>query len=227
MATASDIITAALNKVGVYVPTTAQQATALQSLNNMISSWGADLIQPYQTRESFSLTVGTASYTIGTGGTFSATRPMRIESCFLRNSDGYDFPVDIMSKKDYDAISSKSFSARPEKVILLTEYPLAYIIFDNAPDVAYTAYFDFTKQFTEFSTVSDSVSLPSEYKEALVYNLAISCAEDWDRKVSQTVLLRARETKVMILALNASNQPCPIASFDIRTGSRYNINIDQ
>jgi hypothetical protein len=226
MATANDLITAAFQKVNVYSPTTAQVASALISLNNMISMWGVEFLNYVPTSESLSVTT-TATYTIGSGGTWDTVRPISVEECYLLDSDGYSHPVGIISVKDYSRISSKTFSARPENLYFVPEYPLAKIVFESVPDTTYTAYFVFHKPITELSAVGTTVSLPDQYKEAIVYNLAISLGEDWDRKIPQTVVMRAMQTKDLLLRLNAINNPPPMASFDISGSGGYNIEIDE
>lgn len=221
MSTAGGIITAAFIKVGVTDPTTAQTASALISLNNMISLLGADMLPPVVTSETKTLTIADYEYTIGSGGDWDTVRPLKVISCYLRDSDGTDYPVTVMSSIDYNRISDKNASARPTGLYFLPEYPLAKIIFDAAPNYAYNAYFEFLKNFTEFATTATSVTLPEEYKEALVYNLAVSLGEDWDRVVGKTVYAQAMRTRDIIDHLNASNKPIPKARFDDMLQGNY------
>jgi len=224
--TAGDLITAAFLKIGVDSPTAAHTASALISLNNMVSSWGGELMAPSLTRENFTLTAGTASYTIGAAGVFATVRPIRIESAFLRDTDGYDWPLDIVSVKDINAVTYKTTEAKPGRMYFAPEETLAKIVFECEPDIAYVLYIDSWKNFTEFALTTTTVTLPNEYKEAIVYNLAVSLAEDWDRVVSSTVQQRAQDTKYLISAANAATRPVPTAKFDLMIGRTYNITTD-
>jgi len=218
MATAGSIITAAFIKVGIDSPTTAQMASSLISLNNMISLLGADMLAPVVVSQTLALIApGSAEYTIGETGSpsWNTVRPILVLSCFLRDSGNYDYPVEIMSSKDYALISNKSFDARPTELYFLPEYPLAKIIFNAIPPAgAYNAHFVFLKNFTEFALITTPVALPNEYKEALVYNLAVSLGEDWDRVVSKTVYMQAMRTREVIDRLNAATKVIPKAKFD-------------
>ena len=229
MPAASDIITAASQKIGVQSPTAAQNATALASLNNMITFWGTDKLNYVVTSESLAIGTSTATYTIGSGGDLDTVRPISLEECFLRDSDGYDHPVSVMPSRAYNRLYYKSFSARPTLGYFLPEFPLAKIIFNSIPNAAYTAYFEFTKGFTAFASTTTTIGAtwPNEYIEALVYNLAVSLGEDWDRKIPETVILHARETKESIDAMNAGNKPVPKAKFDLFVRSSYNIETDE
>lgn len=227
MATAGDMITAAFLKVGVGSPTSAQTASALISLNNMMSLLGADLLTHVVISESFAVTAGDADYTIGKStANWDTDRPVKVASCFLRDSEGYDHPLGVLSSKGYAGIGKKDYSARPTALYFLPEYPNARIIFNASPDAAYTAYLEFMKNFTEFAATSTTFSMPLEYKEALTYNLAISLGEDWDRVVPKTVQIKAMESREIIDRLNASNRPPAVAKFDFCNGGIYEIEND-
>jgi len=226
MATAGDLITAAFLKVGVGSPTANQTASALISLNNMVSSWGGEQLVTAVTRENFTLTAGDAEYTIGLGGDFDTVRPIRIESAFLRDTEDYDWPLEVVSAKDVNAVTYKATEAKPGKLYFVPEVTLAKIIFDCEPDIAYVLYLESWKNFTEFTDTTTTVTLPNEYKEAIIYNLAVSLAEDWDRVVSKSVMMRADETKYLLSAANAATRPVPTAKFDLAMGCTYNIEIE-
>ena len=213
--TAATIISASFDKIGIATPTTAQNTSALTSLNNMISLMGADFLPPYVTRYSHALTIADAEYTIGSGGNFDTTRPLKIESAFLRDSSSYDHPLKIISSHDYNSIFSKSMTSAPEYLYYQPEYTIGKIILDSAPEQAYDLHLDMWVNFTEFAALSTSFALPNEYKAFFVYNLAVSLAEDWDRNVSKTLYAMAQESKNIIERLNASVKPTPIARFDI------------
>lgn len=213
--TAQTIIDAAYRKIGISSPTSDEDNNALEALNNMLGLWGLDFLVTVITRESLSLVVGTAEYTIGSGGDLDTVRPLSIESCYLKDSDDYSYVVDVnMSAKDYDRISSKTFESRPSKLYFIPEYPLAKIIFNKESDETYTAHFEFWKNFTEFAALTTAFSFPNAYKEAMVYNLAIRLAEDNSVQITQTVAMTAQQSLALISRLNAINRPPAISRFN-------------
>ena len=222
MATAGGIITAAFIKVGVEAPTTAQTASGLISLNNMMSLLGSDMLTPVVVSESFSLAVADQEYTIGPTGQWVTVRPLLVKSCFLRDDSNYDTPIRVIATREYRDIRSKSWDGRPGRVYFIPEYPDAKLIFDARPHVAFDGYFEFLKNFTEFAATGTSVDLPNEYKEALVYNLAVSLGEDWDRVVSKTLYAQSIRTREVIDRMNAAARPVPRAKFDF--GGRIVVN---
>jgi hypothetical protein len=230
--TAAEIITAAFSKIGVSTPTAAHNASALISLNNLVSMLGAQSLNYSVVEESFSLVVADSDYTIGSGGQWNTVRPIRVISCYLRDGDDYDYPVQVISTKDYNRLSNKAFSARPTELRWLPEYPLGRIIFNTSPEYAYTVYFQFGKNFTEFATASAALSAPNEYKECLVYNLAVSLGEDWSRTIPKTIIVKAEQYKEVLKRLIASTRKVPRAKFDFAgmgagTDSGYNIVTDE
>jgi len=228
MAAASDIISKASTKVGVASPTATQNAEALASLNDMIAFWGTENLHFVVTSETLSIGTSTATYTIGSGGNLNTVRPVGIEKCFLKDANGYDWPVDLMSSDRYNRLDYKPTVARPTKLYYLPEFPLAKVIFETVPDAAYTAYFEFKKGFSAFASTTATLgaTFPSEYYEALVYNLAVAIAENWDRKIPPTVMMRAQETKTAIESMNAANRPVPDAKFDLFDSGSRNITTD-
>lgn len=224
--TAGDLITAAFNKVGVYNPTANQTASALISLNNLVSSWVTEYLRPAAIRESFTLTSGDAEYTIGPSGDKDTVRPMRIENAYLTDSAGHSWPIEVINAKDWNDVGYKATEAKPERVYFIPQETTAKIIFECEPNEAYTFYYEAWQPITEFTDTTTETTLPVEYKEAVVYNLAVSLAEDWDRTIHPSVYERAKETKYLLSAAGASTRPPAKAKFDMLIGTTYDITSD-
>lgn len=179
MATAQNIIDRAFNKINLVTPSVSQNSNALDSLNDMISSWSADgLIVPYRTLENFTLIVGTAIYTIGSGGNFDTVRPLEIFEIYIRDSSNTDHYLNTMTQSQYAGIPNKGTDARPERFYYDPQYSLGKIYFESEPISAETIFIVSDKPITELANVTTAVSLPDFYKEALVYNLAVRLALD-------------------------------------------------
>lgn len=223
--TANAIIDAAYRKIQNTAPSGDDNVNALESLNNMISLWGTASLVPYRVRESFDLVAGTRDYTIGSGGDFDTIRPMRIVNITLRDSDNYNYPITLISGREWDGISYKENSGRPTKAYYTTEYPLGIIRFNKKPSAADKVYVCSWKNFTEFADVETAVSLPGEYKDALIYNLAVRLAEDNTVELPKSVYRYAALSLVLLKKLLASNRKVPQAVFDFG-GGNYNITTD-
>ncbi|MDO9535099.1 MAG: hypothetical protein Q7J85_07145 [Bacillota bacterium] len=227
MATANTFTDAAYRLCGMLSPTTNENEYGLEALNNMLSLWGADFLVPVVTRESKALTIGTSEYTIGAGGDLDTVRPMRIENAYLKDSDGYSYPLKEMSADEYNDITLKTQEGRPTKYYFIPDETLSKIIFNFEPDAAYTLYFESWKNFTEFAALTTTVTLPNEYKEAIISNLAIILGEENSIDLPKSVYARADASLSLISRLVAITRIPPKAKFEFTGGQRYNITTDE
>ena len=228
MATTVNTLTdAAYRKCGIINPSGTEDTYAFEALNNMISTWALEFILPYLVREDFDLVIGTSEYTIGSGGDFDTVRPISLSSVYLTNSDNYSFYVTPHGPKDHNKIKNKTLSGRPVNIYFVPEYPLAKLIFNKETDVVYTAHFEFWKALTEFAELTTTFALPLEFKEAIIYNLAVKLAEDNSIELPQTVGQTAITVLHLISKTLIANRAPPKVSFDLANRGAYNIIVDE
>lgn len=207
--TAADIIKRALRIAQVIgqgddPSGTDQETDAFTVLNSMIASWSAErLMIPYLVTDSLTLSIGDGEYTYGTGGDINSARPNRIEEAYVRDSEGNDFPVDIIHVSKYNDVGLKSTQGRPYYLYYIAEYPLAKIKLIYVPDAAETLYLDSWKPLTQIATVATTINLPGEYQRALEYNLAVNIAPEYAQELPQSVYTLANQTMRTIKSLNA------------------------
>lgn len=211
--TATELITAAAGKIAVRNLTAADSATALVTLNAFLTAEGVSGMYYVDTRESFTLTESDYDYTIGPSGGFVTERPERILHCVLRDADSYDTTLEIIDIQEYQNITNKAWVGKPSRVCLEQGLTNATILFDCAPDYAYTAEFLFQKTFATVSA-GDTISAPGEFIAYLIYNLAIHLATDWDRAPSAAVATLAKEYSDRIQRHIAARRLPRKATFD-------------
>jgi hypothetical protein len=207
MSTALDIITDALIDLGAIDPIedlTADEAShGLRRLNEMLASWSLESLAVYQIlNEGFATVAGTASYSIGSGATWNTTRPLRIESAFLRYSST-DYPLRILSREEYDAITLKTTQFMPEVLYFEPSVANAVIYLYGVPDAVYTVYLNSLKQLQSFTALTTTVVLPPGYLRAIKANLSLELAPAYNRRPPDAVLAIARESKANIKRLNS------------------------
>lgn len=213
----SSLISMSLRKIGALSSgetiETARQSEALSALQVMLRSWGALSLNVFATvKENFTLSSGTASYTWGSGGTFATTRPQVIAGAYVLDSANVSHPVDMITETQYRDISVKTTSGRPDSLFYYKNYPLGTVYLYPVPDAAEALYIDSYKQFTEtssFGLVTDTLSFPSEYEEAIVYNLAIRLAPEYGKTVSVEVSSIAKKAYDDLVTSNSSNRVEP------------------
>lgn len=226
---ARDIITAALRKIRVkragFDPSAEEMADGLEELNNMIDSWSADdLLVPYRTRESFTLTQGQQPHTIGSGGDLDTTQPTDIHEAILVSSTTR-YPLHIGNLDDLGSVADLTTQGRPHWIYFERGLTTGNIWFEYAPDEAYTLILHTLKRLTTFATLDTDESFPDEYRQALVYNLAVNLAPDAGKEPSRVVVVRAEQT-LKTIERNVSADRVPLLEYDAaiaRTRPRYDI----
>lgn len=232
MATANDLITAAFKRGRILgadqVPGASEAADALAAFNRMLDTWWIDRLAVFQVQqENFPLVVGQASRTIGVGGNFNTTWPVKIvEGCFVRRG-GVDYPVKVIDDRtEYDRIRVKSSAGMPLALFYDRAYPLGTIYFYYVPDVADTIYLNSWKRLQTLAALVTAISLPPGYEELIVDGLAIKLCPDYGMTAPQDVKQSFSTTKKLLGQVNAPSLVMSMdpnllpqrAGYDIRTG---------
>lgn len=214
MTTALDLVTRAMKQRRILgnngTPTGSEGADGLVSLNAMLKTWSGQRAMVYQIlQEALTLSAGNASRTIGTSGNFNTTRPTRVMDSTLVLSD-ITYPVELISIEDYDAISDKTTSGRPEVMAYRPEFPLGILYFYPVPDstAATASAFKLNswKQLQQFASLSTDYAMPPEYEEAIVFNLSRRLSH-MGGQLSQDDMLIAQESYNTVRNVNGSPRP--------------------
>lgn len=177
--TVSDIVTRAARALGFLGRTetmsSADMTDGVNCLNEMLDSWSNEKLNSYVTlQRSFTLTIGTQTYTIGSGGTINSTRPFDIDSAFLRDANSNDYPIRVIGRLEWDRIGDKTTTSQiPDTLFYDSQYPLGIINIFPVPLAAYTVYFNSTLDETTYTTLTTAISMPVGYVLAYVLNLAL------------------------------------------------------
>lgn len=182
MATGIQLITRSMQALGILgrteVPSAGEANDALTAFNAMLDSWsnGEDLMSFVVLERSFPLVVGTASYTIGTGGVVNTARPNDITQAYILDPIGNKFLMEILPRDKWNQIGNVSSiitSQIPSTMFYDPQYPLGVINIFPTPLLNYTCYFDSTQDQVDFTTLTQSLSMPPGYERAMVLNLAL------------------------------------------------------
>ena len=207
MTTALDIINGALRLLQVKssdAALTAEEANdALDSLNTMIDGWSTGSLMVYHaTKESFMLTPGQSTYTIGTGGNFNTSRPVDILQATL-TVNGSDYGVTPVGFDDYADIRLKTLSTTfVEQLYYEKSFPLGNIYLYPVPNSASTLTIYSNKQLTEFTSLTDTFVFPNGYKKAMKYALAMDLAPEYQRDAGDDVRRTAVSAVAAIKRMN-------------------------
>lgn len=209
--TVRELIKSSLRIIGVIAsgetPSADESADALQTLNGILGSWSnQSLLVPSKAREVFTLVVGTQSYTIGTLGTFNATRPIKILSAaVIAAGTDFETPINILTQQQWAEVSNKNFSGIATAIYPEGTYPLETLNVYPKPEAADQLVIYSTKPLTAFASLNDVITLPAGYDRALKYNLAVELAAEYGKQLPQEVVVIASESKSEIEALNSES----------------------
>jgi hypothetical protein len=230
MSTIRDVIKASLDSLGVLAegetPNADQEEAARLVLNRMLSAWSIDgLLVHAIVREEFTLASGQASRTIGTGGNFDTSRPIRIVQAKLEDqsqTDTPEYPLEVVTTDQWASIVDKAVTSYiPRRIWLDGSYPLNIIYFWPIPSATNKLVLYSEKPLTSFSNVTTSFSFPEGYEEAVVMNLGRKLARSYGKALDQDYLTECEELKGNIRRLNQKPQfmECDQALI----GSRFDI----
>lgn len=123
--TAGDIINSSLRTLGVLGATDSATTTditnCLQALNIIVKDWGKDAQYLWKQKEILlPMVTSIASYQIGPTaigtGALVTDRPLRIIDSFIRDSNGHDTNLQIISKQEYNLLGDKTSSGVPNQI---------------------------------------------------------------------------------------------------------------
>lgn len=211
MSTVRDLVKGSLRLIGAIAqgetPSAPEASDALTSLNGMLDGWSTEKLIIYdETFEDLTLIPSQQLYTIGSGGNFNTTRPLRISKAFIKKTNGSDYveyPIEIANEDEWAMIASKSVSSTyPQKLYYEQAYPLGKIRLWPVPTEANTLVLYSWKPLTAFASLDTTISIPPGYLRAIRYNLAMELAPEYGKPTSTEVMAIASESKTAIKRLN-------------------------
>jgi hypothetical protein len=230
-ATALDIIKIAFSSLGVYaagenIPSDDAQL-ALTVFNDMLDSWSNESLTCYaQLEQTAPLVVGQQKYTIGPGGNFNMTRPLRINnapgSAYIQDAQGNIYPLDVVPQTTWNLIGQRFVNSNlPDTLFYDPQYPLGIINIFPVPNISYNIFFDSYLQLTEFANLTTQINLPPGYKTAFQDNLAVYMKPHFaDAQIDPLVIQAAMKSKGNIKRTNMRQM---VARYDSDLVSRVNV----
>jgi hypothetical protein len=196
---AADLIASSARLAGVLADgetlTASEFNDCLLVLNDMLEDWSTEKLSVWDTaNEVFSLVAGTASYTMGSGGTFNTARPpLGIIGGFV-TLNGMDFPLTPITRAAYDMLPAKSQGGIPERVLYVGSYPLASVVLWPVPSEAMTVSLQTTRTLAQ-AALTTSLSGPPGWIKALRTNLGVELCPEFGARASPDLLIIAADAK--------------------------------
>lgn len=204
IATRDEIIQAAYRKIGVISfgdsLTSEQAVEGIFALQQVLKDWQNKNVFLW-TRQLLTATLVAAT------ATYTPTDPaiIGIEEAFLRDADGNDRLIRVLSYADFQNIENKSEAGMPTAITLnnrqnctLSVWPIPA----TADAAAYTLYYMGISRIKDMDDANGNGDVPSRYQRALIYDLAVELAPDHAIPGTETDRLEARAEKIFERAKN-------------------------
>lgn len=241
VATAGDLVNAALREIGVLGGGETAPAhdaeDALSTLNRAIDNWGIQPLLLYEIlRTTWTITSGTGQYKVGTGATVNVARVPFVENMVVKYqdtslSDTTEFALTKLTEEGWQNIDIKTQTAVYPSMFY---YSPAYVAYSQGlielwpiptsstlQGVLYAPY-----QVPEFSGLTTVMNLPNGYARMIVKNLALELCPSYGRQADPLLVSQARDAiswvkqnnhRVTDLAMD------PSALIGMENGANYSI----
>jgi len=222
--TAQTLIKRSLRLIGAIAtgetPTADELAEGLEALRMMLRNWSSRNINIYGiTQQSVSLT-GATSYTIGSGGTIATTRPVDILS-----ATGANYSIEMIDYSTYQRLNLAGGGGECEKIWYNPLYPLGYLY--PWPLSSETITLDCLMPLSDPTAITTSISFPPEYDDAIVYNLALRLAPEYEADPSGVIIGLAADTLKALETRNFANSMKVVRPEILKLATaRWNIDYD-
>jgi len=190
-------------------------------MNGLIDSLGSDILNiftfsPYR----FLLTANKQQYTLGPGGDWNITRPMRIEQATLmlyptitgtgtnqvigtNGSNTLFLPIDMATDEEFAAITVRGLQ-NPWPTVMYDNgnYPLRTLSVWPIPTQVQAVELWLWEPLTDYATLDNELNLPPGYERYLRFKLAVEIAPEFGKTVQDNVIASLMEAEANIKRLN-------------------------
>ena len=142
-------------------------------LNRMTKAWSKKGLNVWAWKQgTLTLVVDQQSYTLGPGGDLAIDRPLAIENA-RRVVNSVETPIEIVARQVYMDQPSKDSTGKPVFVYYDAKLTQGVLYVWPAPDAADSIKFDYRSYIEDFDTSANTPYFPTEWLDAVVYNLAL------------------------------------------------------
>lgn len=216
----NDLIDLAFVDLAVTQPgesiTTAIRTDAQSRLNMLLSGLNAEGRTVFnQVTQTFSLSAGTAAYTLGNGGTFSTTGSLRAQKVTFWEANATNIRDGgaVLSLAHLGAVAREhtgDLRPIPKAVGADTAYPLINVRVSPAPSATPgTLTLGYWTPIAQISDFTAALSLPDGWPEMLHWNLALELFPQYARpgQTLDAIAAMAQNAKARLVDQNGMGEP--------------------
>lgn len=224
MTTTREMISSSLRKIGVLGAgenMTAEDANdGLDNLNQMLDAWSADGQVIYsRSVDTINLSSGVLSYTMGPSGDINTARPVSITEATITQGGLLMSPLMIWGAETYATLGMPSLQGIPSNLYVNNSVPLLELKLYPVPIGGLQLNIYSMKKLSDFA-LNDTVVLPPGYEQAIIFNLAVLLAPEYEKEASGTVRNIASDA-LSTIKRNNQQYPAPTMAVDPMLSQRY------
>lgn len=197
-------------------PTADEMNDGLGSLNDLLQTLSLQNLAVFgSATETFPTIAGQALYTIGPGGNWDTTRPVRIAGDATCTFNGVDFPVTQIGQGEYDAIGLKT-QQQPiiEKLLYVNANPLGLITLWPVPSGIINITLDIDRVLIQVDSITTPLIFPPGYLLLFRHMLAVLIAPDHGLASSPEVAMIASVGAKVLADIKRANKVKRRSTFD-------------
>jgi hypothetical protein len=182
----NQVISGALRKLGVLpsggTATSNQISDAADALNAIVKAFQADGMPLWKvSSQAFTVVDGTSSYTVGPSQTINCPKPLRILQAFWTPTGGTNTPLNVYTRYDFNELPQGStYEGDPVNLYYQPLRTTGVIKLWPTPDNSTTSItFHYISPFEDMDNSTDDFDFPSEWMQAIIYNLAWALAPEY------------------------------------------------
>lgn len=198
------------NAVGVDQTLTALETSdCLRAFNDLLEMWSTQNLAVFSSAtQTFNTVANQATYTIGVGGNWNTTRPVRIADTAYYTVQNITFPVAQVDQEQYDLIPYKTQPGGGTDInqyfLYVNDYPLGLVTLWPVPNAILPITLNIDRVLTQLTSAGGAISFPPGYIDAFVNNLAVKLGPKFGKKMKDfpDVVLDARTSLANIKRAN-------------------------
>lgn len=183
---------------------------SFNQLNSMLAQWNNDRFAVFNMIDLSVMSDGSQSYTVGPGGDIDTSRPDKIMAAYVRlqpivSNNPVDVPLQVVeAHEDYAEVPLKNLQGFPVGVFWDSAFPIGNLYVWPVPNAGqYEIHIVVKNQLTGFAFLTDTISMPPDYTDAMVWNLALRLRSVYGLSPDPTVQAMALKSMSAVTGANS------------------------
>lgn len=188
-----------------------QIVMGMRKLTDLINLWQTQGLKLWLNVDtSITLVAGTATYTLGPGGTVDMTKPLRVVEAYYADANGVRRPLTPLAWADYVRLSTVNQSGSVNSYFVNKQATLLSVLFWPAPDTTAAlgvGHLVLQTQVTNFINLTETMNFPLEWRIALRWGLADELATGQPQAIMDRCQQRALAYRTMLEDWDVEDAP--------------------